>query len=260
MNFFWKPKPVPVFRTRFADEIVCEFAAPPHASNCAVILAAGAPTYPGKRERVMNAIARSGYWVFVPRYRGSWESDGEFLARPPSEDILDVVSGIASGFTALQTGETFRIPEPRVFLIGGSFGGAAVILASIDARVEKAVALSPLVDWTKQEGTDEPLEQMATLLPAAWGNGYRGDPSAWRRLARGDFYNPAHEADRIDGKKLLIAHAMDDTVIPYASVAAFAKLVGATFVPMKKGGHFALGPLTKPRYWRRIRAFLEAPR
>ena len=33
-------------------------------------------------------------------------------------------------------------------MIGGSFGGAAALLASLDPRVKKVIANCPVVDWS----------------------------------------------------------------------------------------------------------------
>ncbi|NBD74198.1 hypothetical protein GVX82_04125, partial [Patescibacteria group bacterium] len=68
-----------LLRTRFAKDIVCEFLPPTKHSSKVAIVAAGAPTYPGKRTEFAHFLAEQGYWVFVPRYRGTWESSGAFL-------------------------------------------------------------------------------------------------------------------------------------------------------------------------------------
>ncbi len=56
-------------------------------------------------------LAQKGYWVFYPRYRGAWESGGEFLARSPHEDVLDVISGLQRPVREAAFGEMFKV-EP----------------------------------------------------------------------------------------------------------------------------------------------------
>lgn len=203
-------------------------------------------------------LARKGYWAFLPRYRGSWESDGAFLERSPHEDLLDVMSGIERGFAAIGTNDSYQIPNPEFFLIGASFGGPAAILAARDARVMRAVSIAGVVDWTKQAETDEPLELMAQFIPAAFGQAYRGDVAVWKKLAAGDFYNPVSEQGSMPGNKLLLIHAQDDTVVPHAPAQTFAHATGARFISFKKGGHTGIGALSARRFWKHVGPFLAS--
>ncbi len=114
--------------------------------------------------------------MFYPRYRGAWESGGEFLARSPHLDILDVVGGLATEFRELAFGRRFRLAVNEVFVIGGSFGGAAAILASLDSRVKKVVANCPVVDWAilpREEKKETSNPSYAAYIREAFGNGYR---------------------------------------------------------------------------------------
>src|SRR5438309_797536 len=79
------------YRTRIKKDIVTEFLPSVKKSDKAIILCSGMPTMPSKK-RLMNFLADQGYWVFFPRYRGTWESGGEFLKASPAKDINDVVS------------------------------------------------------------------------------------------------------------------------------------------------------------------------
>ncbi len=244
-------------RTRFAKEIVCEFMPPERKSNKVAILCAGAPSYPGKRTDMLHYFAERGYWAFLPRYRGTWESDGVFLAKSPHLDVLAVMDGIEKGFLEFRTNETYKIPKAQFYLIGGSFGGPAVILASMDARVKKAVAISPVIDWGAQEGTDESLEFMERIVPLTFGNGYRGKKPVWTKLGTSDFYSPVHFAKKIDGKKVLIIHARDDTTVSCKPSADFARTTGATYIEARVGGHMGFAAITEPRFRKRVDAFLK---
>jgi cephalosporin-C deacetylase-like acetyl esterase len=48
----------------------------------------------------------------------------------------------------LAFGRRFSLAPDELFVIGGSFGGAAAILASLDPRVKKVIANCPVVDWS----------------------------------------------------------------------------------------------------------------
>lgn len=242
-------------RTRFGN-IVCEYMAPLVKSRKVLVLASGMPGYPGGSGKAIRTLAERGFWVFVPRYAGSWESGGKFLAHPPTDDVLRVVHGVSKGFVDAWSGQTRNVTSPKIFVIGASFGGAAAILSTRDALVKKVVALSPVVDWGAQAGTTEPVELMAKFVHEAFGNAYRGDVSVWKKLAGGKFYNPAHEARSVDGKKLLVIHAKDDEVVPFAPAKQFAGNVGARFEALGRGGHFGVSSVLKPHLWRRVESFL----
>lgn len=107
-----------ILRTRFAKDIVCEYVRPASRSNRVIILCSGMPSYPGRREALMEFLSSKGYWVFVPRYRGTWESEGEFMRKSPHVDVLDVIKELSTGFTDLWSGKLIKIPRPQINLIG----------------------------------------------------------------------------------------------------------------------------------------------
>ncbi len=244
-------------RTRFG-EIVCEYQQPLRKSNKVVILCGGMPGYPGRTAgSVLARFAERGYWAFSLRYRGSWESGGLFLDKSPHEDVRAVIDGLEKGFKDAWSEEMRRIEKPQVSVIGVSFGGPAAILVSRDPRVKKAVALSPVIDWMRQEGTTEPLGFIARFVRDGFGEAYRADKTAWLKFASGTFYNPVRHAKNIDGKKLLIIHAKDDEVVPFAPAKEFADATGAYFVSLRRGGHLGSAAVLKPHLWRRVEPFLK---
>lgn len=161
-----------ILRTRIKRDIVCEFLPPTTSSRKVIILCGGMPGYPG-RSALPEFFSKKGYWVFVPRYRGSWESGGSFLKISPQRDVLDIMDQLPRGFKDLWSGKTYKIARPEIYLIGSSFGGAAVILASRDPRVRRAIALSPVTDWRVETKT-EPISKLEQFTHTAFGNAYRG--------------------------------------------------------------------------------------
>lgn len=210
------------------------------------------------KEALIEFFAKKGYWVFHPRYRGAWESGGRFLQKSPHQDILDVVGELPRGFKSLHDGKTYRIKPDKIFVIGSSFGGPAAILASRDKRVAKAVAFSPVIDWRAQDKTIEPIDWIAKFTRTAFGEGYRFSLKDWAKLKTGKFYNPAAEAAKIDGKKLMIIHAKDDKVVGWRPAQKFAKLTGTKLILLKRGGHLSSSNAMKPRFHKTIAKFLTA--
>lgn len=240
-----------LLRTRIKGDIVCEFLPPARASNKVVILCGGMPGYPGGRKELCEFLSQKGYWTFVPRYRGTWESGGSFLKLSPHRDVLDIVSQLPRGFKDLWSGKTHKVARPEIYLIGSSFGGAAVILASRDPRVRRAVAFSPVTDW-RTETKAELIVQLERFTRAAFGDAYRGTKHDFNKLKGGKFYNPAHEAASIDGAKLLIFHAEDDKTVYARTSARFARATGAKLVLLKSGGHLSISNTILPKFWKKI--------
>lgn len=251
---------IEIYRTRFRSGIVAEFLPPEKSSqNKVAILAPGAPWYPGSKRDLLARLSRKGYFSFILRYRGTWESTGSFLEISPNEDLISMIDEMPLGFQDLWSTAEYRIKNPEVYVIGGSFGGAAAILASTDTRVKKVAALSPVTDWRDQEHTVEPLDFMSAYVEKAFGPAYRSSPLAWKKLARGDFYNPLHAQHTIDGKKLLLIHARDDRVVHFDPAERFAKTVGAKFISLSSGGHMGVGNADEPSIWKHIEKFFNAP-
>jgi len=266
-----------MFRTRFKREILTEFLPPLQAAghgtrkpssaggrgrqamrDRVILLCDGMPSIP-RKQPLAEFLARKGYWVFYPRYRGAWESGGEFLERSPHLDVLDVINGLNAEIRELAFGRRFRVRANEIFVIGGSFGGAAAILCSLDPRVKKVIANCPVVDWSilrESEKAETSNPNYAAYIRAAFGAGFRLSDRNWKKLYRGDFYNPAHHVDEIDPAKVMMFHAQADANVPYKSVVNFAKRTGVKLKLLRRGGHLSTDMIVR-RYWGQIERFFE---
>jgi pimeloyl-ACP methyl ester carboxylesterase len=174
-------------------------------------------------------------------------------------DILDVVGGLAREFRELAFGRRFRLCADEVFVIGGSFGGAAAILSSLDPRVKRVVANCPVVDWgilPREQKKETSNPSYAAYLRAAFGEGYRLSERNWKKLLDGKFYNPMYRAAEVDATKVMMFHAQDDPYVPYRSVQKFARVTGARLKLLRRGGHLSTDLIVR-KYWARIREFFE---
>ena len=249
-----------MFRARFAKDIVTEFLPParPRKWQRVIVLCDGMPGIP-RKQPLAAWLAKKGYWVFYPRYRGSWESDGQFLARSPHEDVLDVIEGLKAPIREATHGKTFNVEPDEVFVIGGSFGGATAILCSLDARVKRVVANCPVVDWSILHGA-LPVEtsnpSYVAYIKEAFGNGYRLSEKNWNKLYSGTFFNPVHHAAEIDPSRIFIIHTKDDPGIPWRMVEKFAKKTGVKLKLLARGGHIKTEFVVQ-KYWPEIKRFFE---
>jgi pimeloyl-ACP methyl ester carboxylesterase len=249
-----------MFRTRFKKDIVAEFlpAARRGKNEKAIVLCDGMPSIP-RKQSLAEFLSGKGFWVFYPRYRGAWESGGEFLARSPHEDILDVIDSLESEIVEVTFGKRFRLRAGRIFVIGGSFGGAAAILCSLDERVRKVIANCPVVDWSilpHSEKAETSNPNYAAYIREAFGNAYRLSDRNWNKLRSGRFYNPAYHVDDIDPAKIMMVHAQDDPYVPYSSVRKFADRTGVKLKSLRRGGHVATDSIVR-KHWPEIGRFFR---
>ncbi len=250
-----------MFRTRFRREIVTEFLPPKRArkTDRVIILCDGMPSMP-RKQGLCEWLSAKGYWVFYPRYRGAWESDGQFLARSPHQDVLDVIGGLNREITELAFGRKFTLAPKEIYIIGGSFGGATSLLCSLDSRVTRVVANCPVVDWSILRGSEKAetsSPSYAAYIRSAFGNGYRLTSRNWSKLYGGSFFNPAHHAGEMDGSKIFMFHAKDDPYIPWRSVERFARKTGAKLKLLQRGGHLSTDFIVQ-KYWTQIERFFRA--
>lgn len=226
--------------------------------NNVIILCDGMPSVP-RKQPLMEFLSRKGYWVFYPRWRGSWESDGRLLEKSPHHDILDVVSELPKGVTEIAFGEHFPLSPDKILVIGGSFGGTAALLASLDARITKVVASCPVVDWAVLED-EQPKEtanqSYAAYIKEAFGNGYRLSQKNWDKLRNGVFFNPVHHVKEFTPSKVMIFHAKDDPYIPWKMVDGFAQQIGFKCKILALGGHLKTESVVQG-HWPEIKAFFN---
>ena len=245
-------------RTRFAKDIVTEFLPPSHPTKKqrVIIICGGMPGFPGKKD-ILEFYSKKGFWSFNPRYRGSWESDGKFLAKSPHLDILDVIDQLPIGFIDLFGGKKYKVKPDKIFIVGTSFGGPAAILASLDKRVTKAICISPVVDWTIP-GRIESIKTLTKFVAEGFGQAYRISKNGWEKLQSGKFYNPVNHTNKLDANKILIFHAKDDDVVTYKPIKKFATQTGAKLITLPKGGHLGSSILLKPRFYKLFQKFIKS--
>ncbi len=249
-------------RTRFAKDIVAEVLLPQKQTGKILILLSGAPSLPSKSD-VMSYYSAKGYVCILPRLRGTWESDGEFLKDCPSKDIFDIVDELTSkSFSGLLTlaepldKKIIKLKVKDIYVLGASFGGTGALLLSAHPRVKKVVALAPVIDWTV-DAPDEPFEFFAKFVAFAFGGAYRARPASWKKLRLNKIYSPVNSAGTLTGHKILILHAMDDEVVPIDPVYSFLRDTNAELKEYRTGGHLSLNDSRRARFSKVIDAFLK---
>lgn len=249
-----------MFRTRFCQEIVAEFLPParPRKRQRVILLCDGMPSIP-RKQALVEFLSGKGYWVFYPRWRGAWESGGQFLKLSPQQDLSDILDELPGGVREIAFGQRFELSPQEIFVIGGSFGGTAAILSSLDRRIKKVVANCPVVDWSilaeeQQKETSKP--SYPAYIREAFGYGYRLSEKNWNKLRSGTFYSPMHHVKELTPAKILLFHAKNDPYIPWRSVTGFAASAGIKVHLLARGGHLKTERIVRA-HWPVIERFFE---
>jgi pimeloyl-ACP methyl ester carboxylesterase len=247
-----------MFRTSFKEQIVAEFLPPlrPRKNQKLIILCDGMPSIP-RKQSLSEFLAAKGFWVI---YRGAWESEGQFLEKSPHEDILDIIDELPGEIEETAFGRRFHVAPEQIFIIGGSFGGAAAILASLNPRVSRAIANCPVVDWSildRSERLETSKANYAEYIRQAFGNGYRLTDANWEKLQSGTFYSPWQHRKEVTASKVMIFHPKDDPNVPYEGSARFAEITGVALKSLIRGGHISTDYIVR-KYWGQVKKFFDS--
>lgn len=247
-----------IFRAKYKG-ILTEFAfLEGTIPNHAVIMCEGLPVVP-KRQEAIEFLADQGYLVFYPRYRGTWESDGEFLTQDPVEDISLLVELINSGkITELYNNKTFAFDIEKISVIGTSFGGSIALEAASINNVNKIVALSPVVDYKKfnTQYPEEDLKHTGEFIERAFSNCYRYSKKNWQRMLDGLVIDVSQALTDENVKKIMVFQCEDDTSVNHVPVAEYAEKYNLTYKQFKTGGHFSFSRINE-RNWKLIFDWLK---
>jgi esterase/lipase len=186
-------------------------------SKGTIILLDGLPSNPSTKANLMRELSEKGYDVFFPRYEGTWESDGTFLERAPSEGIIEFIKKLKDGINI--EGKNYN--NNKIFLFGASFGGGVALDISTKEDVGKICVVSPVISFKKVNG----IETLEDYLIKTRSKDYRFDPRGWKKLLEDQIWN-LRESKVKKPSKVWIGTGKNDDQIKEGDVRAFGKING----------------------------------
>ena len=201
-------------------------------------------------------MAKKNYWVFHIRYRGTWESKGEFLVNSPVQDVFGIIDELPKGFVDIWSKQEFKVNSESVFVMGASFGGTTALMSSLDSRIKKVVVICPVVDW-KDESGEESNEDLKEQIQVGYPGAHHFNEENWQKLINTSFFNLVDYINKFDSSKILSIHAKDDKIVMYSGVEKFMKKIGVQFITRKKGGHLSSSIIMNFFIFRKIEKFLD---
>jgi esterase/lipase len=150
-------------------------------SKGAIILLDGLPSNPSSKTNLINFLSEKGFDVFFPRYEGTWESEGIFLLRAPSEAVIEFIKKLKEG---IKIKKTFY-KNKNILILGASFGGGVALDISTKENVGKICVLSPVISFRKVEG----IENLESYLNKEYREDYRFNLKGWKKLLKDELWN-----------------------------------------------------------------------
>ncbi len=185
-------------------EIFFEYLLPKETNNF-VILCDGLPAVP-YQHNLINLLANNGFGVLFPRYRGTWESEGIFLEKKPSDDISYLAKQLHKGIILGKN----KITANTVSLISTSFGASVALSLAADENIDKIIALSPVLDFQKFSN----LDSLKIFLQKMYSGSYRFTEKSWNELSSGRAVPSSLAVTKKFAPKLFLFGGGQDKEIP----------------------------------------------
>ncbi len=175
--------------------------------------------YPGDEKNLdlAQAIRRGGWNVLFFHYRGAWGSAGTLSIDHALEDVVSALDVL----TLPASQRDYRVDPGRVALLGHSFGAYVALLAGAQlASVRRIAVMAPfnLGRWAFDHGPEAWAGMAADLEQGGHGaihSAYNAEQFASMH-AHPERYDPLVQADRFDGKSVLVVEAARDRDAPPA--------------------------------------------
>lgn len=111
-----------------------------------IVFCSGLPQYTSSYHPFVQTLVGLGYDLLIPKYHGTWESDGDFSLAESLTSVytaIDVVKG--GSITELYGMTSIALPKEDPILLGFSYGGLVARLI-VDRPIEKKILLMPFAD------------------------------------------------------------------------------------------------------------------
>ena len=186
--------------------IFFEYLLPKKTENIPfIILCDGLPSVPYKHD-LINLLANNGYGVLYPRYQGTWESDGTFLAEKPGKDISYLAMQLRKGIILGKA----KLNASYILLLGTSFGGSVALSLAADKNVDLIIALSPVLDFQNFPN----LDSLKNFLQNMYSGSYRFTEESWKKLSSGHAVPSSSAVNKSSASKIFLFGGGHDKEVP----------------------------------------------
>ena len=201
-----------------------------------------------------------GYHVFVPRYRGSYQSLGVFLSKNPVDDLIFFVEHLKEGEAkSLWDEKKEHFVVNKLILVGGSFSGAiACGLVAKSPVFSHLILYAPVWDFNEHNssGDEQDFQKMTDFVKNAYKNCYRFKfKSIVKKLGKFDELKPPYYIPKLN-LPVLILHDPNDRVVAFRHTKKYLGLIPrATYLEHYLGHKLTRDLLSA--FWKEIDKFIK---
>lgn len=130
----------------------------------------------GRYSEEIKLLYDKGYNIIWPHYKGSYQSDGEFLKNNPVKELNEFIKELKKGWIInLWDLSKVKIQIKKLYLFGSSFSGAICCGLSTLEKFDKIVLFSPVWDFDKHnsEKDEQDLDKLVSFVKRAYKNLFR---------------------------------------------------------------------------------------
>lgn len=199
------------------DGLVFELGIPKKNNQKIIILLPGLPGFPNKQD-FLKQLTKQGYITIYPRYRGTFESSGNFLSRSPAYDILELISLLKNKkeFIELYGKSKILVNYKEIIVLGSSFGGSISLhLSMLTKDVKKYIVIAPVLDFKRHNSMSKEQDLIAfgRFLIEAFPFVYRFKKKNYKKLIENKIIPSIFDnSPKLSGEIIVLHGDKDETV------------------------------------------------
>jgi len=241
----------------FAKEIFFEYKTHKEPSK-AIIILTGFPSS-NKEDEIINTLFEKGYNIFFMRYKGSFQSEGKFLEKNPSQEIKEFINYLENEKTINLWDEKESVFKNTEYIIlSGSFSGS-IALGINDNKINKIILCSPVWDYTEHniDGDEQELKHLTKFVKKGWNKLYRYDfEDIQEQMKKFENCKWKNYKNNLTNKKILVFHDPKDKPTNIKHTRKKAKEINTIKIIEHELGHGMKSSLIQ-KYLKNILEFIE---
>ena len=203
------------------DWIISEFLSVDN-SDTTVILLDWLPSNISCKRDIMQKFV--SFWIssIAPRYKGTWESEWEFLDHNPADDIKTIINTARnSEFIDLYNNISYKLPSEKVIIIWVSFGWIVALdcLNSL-TKNDKCILISPLCDMVQ---FTHDLKDIRDFVKTGFWRAYNFSLKNWDNMVDGNLFKTDYSLIKEKSNQITLIYDENDKSILSNDLQAFVK-------------------------------------
>ncbi len=212
----------------------------------------------GSHKKEIEFLYRKGYNIFVPHYKGTYQSRGKFLGGNIVYELKEFLDKLKMGSVInLWDMSEVNFKIKRLILFGGSFSGAICCGLSTLTKFDKIVLFAPVLDYLRlnEKGDEQDPDHMIPFVKRAYENLFRFDfDKIVERMSKFKECSPNYYLNKLK-TPVLILHDPTDKTVSIRMAKEFEKKLPNIKLIESSEGHKMDKTLEKE--WTKIKKFLE---